>query len=155
MFDDWLTLRGVKSRGVRMDRLCESAQRVADMLAAHPRVAEVFYPGLASHPGREVAAKQMRGFGGRVSFRHRGGGAEAAAVFGPTPPVTRREGPGGGAAAVRPPCPRTHAAARREAPGGVRGRLLGLLERGDGPALITHDQHEQNDRDDEEGQGYR
>ncbi len=68
-FDAWLTLRGVKTLGVRMDRHCENAARVADMLAAHPRVAAVFYPGLASHPGHEVAAKQMRGFGGIVSFR--------------------------------------------------------------------------------------
>ena len=78
-FDAWLTLRGVKTLGVRMDRHCQNALRVAGMLAAHPSVAQVFYPGLASHPGHEVAAKQMRGFGGMVSFRHRGGEAEAVA----------------------------------------------------------------------------
>ena len=68
-FDAWLTLRGVKTLAVRMERHGQNAQRVADMLAAHPKVAQVFYPGLASHPGHEVAAKQMRGFGGIVSFR--------------------------------------------------------------------------------------
>src|SRR5579875_768853 len=59
-FDAWLTLRGIKTLGVRMDRHCASAARVAEMLAGHPAVAQVFYPGLASHPGHEIAAKQMR-----------------------------------------------------------------------------------------------
>ncbi len=56
-----------------MDRHCANAQRVAEMLASHPAVAQVYYPGLPSHPGHEAAAKQMRGFGGMVSFRARGG----------------------------------------------------------------------------------
>src|SRR5215831_8969784 len=55
-FDAWLTLRGIRTLGVRMDRHCENARRVADLLATHPAVKEVFYPGLASHPGHEVAA---------------------------------------------------------------------------------------------------
>src|SRR5260221_7601572 len=110
-FDAWLTLRGVKTLAVRMDRHGQNAQRVADMLAAHPRVAEVFYPGLASHPGHEVAAKQMRGFGGMVSFRHRGGGAQAGGVFGRTPPVPPRGGVGGGEAPVQAPPPVTPPAA--------------------------------------------
>src|SRR5262249_17315074 len=62
-FDCWLVLRGVKTLGVRMDRHCANAERVAAMLAAHPAVDRVLYPGLAGHPGHEVAAKQMRGFG--------------------------------------------------------------------------------------------
>jgi cystathionine gamma-synthase len=77
-FDSWLTLRGVKTLAVRMDRHCANATRVAEMLSAHPAVAEVLYPGLASHPGHELAAKQMRGFGGMVSFTMRGG--EEAAI---------------------------------------------------------------------------
>ena len=68
-FDAWLTLRGAKTLAVRMDRHCQNAQRIADMLVSHPAVSEVFYPGLAAHPGHEIAAKQMRGFGGMVSFR--------------------------------------------------------------------------------------
>jgi cystathionine gamma-synthase len=67
--DAWLTLRGIKTLGVRMDRHCDNAQRVADYLLGHRRVAEVLYPGLPDHPGHETAAKQMRRFGGMVSFR--------------------------------------------------------------------------------------
>jgi cystathionine gamma-synthase len=72
-FDAWLTLRGVKTLGVRMDRHCANAERVAAFLAEHPRVTEVFYPGLADHPGHELASRQMRGYGGMVSFRVDGG----------------------------------------------------------------------------------
>jgi cystathionine gamma-synthase len=110
-FDAWLTLRGVKTLGVRMDRHCQNAVRVADMLAAHPRVAEVFYPGLASHPGHEVAAKQMRGFGGMVSFRHRGGEAEAVAFCGRTRLFTLAESLGGVESLIEHPARMTHASA--------------------------------------------
>ena len=68
-FDAWLTLRGVKTLGVRMDRHCDNAERIAEYLAHHPRVRKVYYPGLPEHPGHETAAKQMRRFGGMVSFR--------------------------------------------------------------------------------------
>jgi cystathionine gamma-synthase len=108
-FDAWLTLRGAKTLGVRMDRHCQNAMRVADMLAAHPRVAEVFYPGLASHPGHEVAAKQMRGFGGIVSFRAAGGAAEAAAVCGRTRLFTLGESLGGVESLIELPGRMTHA----------------------------------------------
>jgi cystathionine gamma-synthase len=69
-FDVWLTLRGAKTLAVRMERHCDNAERVAEALAAHPKVAQVYYPGLPGHPGHETAAKQMRRFGGMVSFRH-------------------------------------------------------------------------------------
>jgi len=110
-FDAWLTLRGVKTLGVRMDRHCQNAVRIADMLAAHPRVAEVFYPGLGSHPGHEVAAKQMRGFGGMVSFRHREGEAEAVAFCGRTRLFTLGESLGGVESLVEHPAKMTHASA--------------------------------------------
>jgi len=110
-FDAWLTLRGAKTLGVRMDRHCENAQRVADMLVAHPKVAEVFYPGLAAHAGHEVAAKQMRGFGGIVSFRPRGGEAEAVAVCGRTRLFTLGESLGGVESLVELPGRMTHASA--------------------------------------------
>jgi cystathionine gamma-synthase len=110
-FDAWLTLRGAKTLGVRMDRHCQNALRVAEMLAAHPRVAEVFYPGLASHPGHEVAAKQMRGFGGIVSFRAAGGEAEAAAVCGRTRLFTLGESLGGVESLIELPGRMTHASA--------------------------------------------
>ena len=110
-FDAWLTLRGIRTLGVRMDRHCENAQRVADMLAAHPKVTEVFYPGLASHPGHEVAAKQMRGFGGIVSFRSAGGEAEAVALCGRTRLFTLGESLGGVESLIEHPGRMTHASA--------------------------------------------
>jgi len=79
-FDAWLTLRGVKTLAVRMERHCDNAERVVDLLASHPRVSAVLYPGLESHAGHEVAARQMRRFGGMVSFRLRGGAEEALSV---------------------------------------------------------------------------
>jgi cystathionine gamma-synthase len=67
-FDAWLALRGVKTLAVRMRQHCANAQRVVEMLTSHPGVRRVLYPGLPDHPGHEVAAKQMRDFGGMVSF---------------------------------------------------------------------------------------
>ena len=68
-FDAWLTLRGARTLGVRMDRHCDNAERVAEFLTRHPKVRKVLYPGLPDHPGHDVAAKQMRRFGGMVSFQ--------------------------------------------------------------------------------------
>jgi cystathionine beta-lyase/cystathionine gamma-synthase len=67
-FDAWLVLRGVKTLAVRMRRHCENARAVAEFLEAHPRVERVLYPGLANHPGHDVAARQMADFGGMVCF---------------------------------------------------------------------------------------
>ncbi|CAM5738574.1 cystathionine gamma-synthase [Streptomyces hirsutus] len=72
-FDSWLVLRGAKTLSVRMDRHSENATKVADMLSRHARVTSVLYPGLPEHPGHEVAAEQMRSFGGMISFRVEGG----------------------------------------------------------------------------------
>jgi len=108
-FDAWLTLRGVRTLGVRMDRHCENAARIASMLASHPAVAEVFYPGLASHPGHETAAKQMRGFGGIVSMRVRGGEEAAVAVCGRTRLFTLGESLGGVESLIEHPGRMTHA----------------------------------------------
>jgi cystathionine gamma-synthase len=108
-FDAWLTLRGVRTLGVRMDRHCQNAGRVADMLVSHPEVAQVFYPGLASHPGHETAAKQMRGFGGIVSARIRGGEAAAVAVCGRTRLFTLGESLGGVESLIEHPGRMTHA----------------------------------------------
>jgi len=68
-FDAWLTLRGARTLGIRMDRHCDNAERVAQFLTRHPKVRRVLYPGLPDHPGHDVAAKQMRRFGGMVSFQ--------------------------------------------------------------------------------------
>ncbi|HEY7278348.1 MAG TPA: cystathionine gamma-synthase [Trebonia sp.] len=111
-FDSWLTLRGVKTLAVRMDRHCANAARVAEMLAAHPAVADVLYPGLPSHPGHELAAKQMRGFGGMVSFLLRdGGGDAAAAVCARTRLFTLAESLGGVESLIELPSRMTHASA--------------------------------------------
>jgi cystathionine gamma-synthase len=67
-FDSWLVLRGMKTLAVRVRQHCANAQRVVEMLTAHPAVEQVLYPGLPEHPGHELAAKQMRDFGGMVSF---------------------------------------------------------------------------------------
>ena len=71
-FDCWLVLRGIKTLAVRMERHSRNALAVAEYLREHPAVGQVFYPGLADHPGHEVAARQMRDFSGMVSFTVRG-----------------------------------------------------------------------------------
>jgi cystathionine beta-lyase/cystathionine gamma-synthase len=67
-FDCWLVLRGAKTLAVRMRQHCENARAVAEFLSGHPRVEKVLYPGLPDHPGHDIAARQMRAFGGMVSF---------------------------------------------------------------------------------------
>ena len=79
-FDAYLTMRGLKTLEVRMQRHSENAARVAAFLAEHPSVGQVLYPGLPGHPGHDVAARQMKAFGGMVSVRMRGG-AQAARKF--------------------------------------------------------------------------
>jgi cystathionine gamma-synthase len=110
-FDAWLTLRGVKTLAVRMDQHSRNAARVADMLTSHPAVTDVRYPGLPSHPGHEVAAKQMRDFGGMVSFRVRGGESAAVAICGRTRLFTLGESLGGVESLVEHPGRMTHASA--------------------------------------------
>ena len=79
-FDCWLILRGVQTLVPRVRMHCESARRVAEFLSEHPAVANVHYPGLANDPGHEIAKKQMRDFGGMLSFEIRGGRQEAFAM---------------------------------------------------------------------------
>jgi cystathionine gamma-synthase len=67
-FDSWLVLRGLKTLAIRMERHCANARAIAEFLSAHPRVTQVLWPGLPDHPGHEIAARQMRDFGGMVSF---------------------------------------------------------------------------------------
>ena len=67
-FDSWLVLRGIKTLAVRMQRHCENARAIAAWLGEQPGIEQVLYPGLASHPGHEIAARQMRDFGGMISF---------------------------------------------------------------------------------------
>jgi cystathionine gamma-synthase len=67
-FDSWLVLRGLKTLALRMERHCENARRIAEYLESHQHVEQVFYPGLPSHPGHEIAERQMKDFGGMISF---------------------------------------------------------------------------------------
>jgi cystathionine gamma-synthase len=109
-FDCFLTLRGVKTLAVRMERHCENARHIVEYLVTHPAVGEVFYPGLPNHPGYDAAARQMADFGGMISFRVHGGRAAAdAALAGPTGAWTLGESLGGVESLVEHPGAMTHA----------------------------------------------
>ena len=108
-FDSWLVLRGIKTLGVRMDRHCANAERIVDLLTGHPAVSQVLYPGLPEHPGHDVAARQMRGFGGMVSFRLAGGEETALKVAGLVEVFTLGESLGGVESLIEHPGRMTHA----------------------------------------------
>ena len=110
-WDSWLVLRGIKTLGVRMDRHCSNAKAIVDLLVDHPRVSEVFYPGLPGHRGHEVAARQMRDFGGMVSFRVTGGEQEAVDLCARTRVFTLGESLGGVESLIEHPGRMTHASA--------------------------------------------
>jgi cystathionine gamma-synthase len=75
--DAWLTVRGIKTLAVRVDRHSSNAQSIAESLVGHPKIETVYYPGLADHPGHDIAAKQMKAFGGMISLAISGGGETA------------------------------------------------------------------------------
>ena len=108
-FDSWLVLRGIKTLAVRMHRHCENAAAVAGMLSRHPAVERVLYPGLPTHPGHEIAARQMRDFGGMVSFLA-ASPEEAAAIAGRTKLFALAESLGGVESLIEVPARMTHAA---------------------------------------------
>ncbi|MGI5445202.1 cystathionine gamma-synthase [Streptomyces sp. CA-243310] len=108
-FDSWVVLRGIKTLAVRMDRHAENAAKIVEVLARHPKVTKVLYPGLPEHPGHEVAAKQMRNFGGMISFQVAGGEEEAVAVCGRTKIFTLAESLGGVESLIEHPGRMTHA----------------------------------------------
>lgn len=110
-WDSWLVLRGIKTLGVRMDRHCSHAKAIVDLLVDHPRVIEVFYPGLPGHRGHEVAARQMRDYGGMVSFRVAGGEQEAVDLCARTRVFTLGESLGGVESLIEHPGRMTHASA--------------------------------------------
>jgi cystathionine gamma-synthase len=110
-FDAWLTLRGIKTLGVRMDRHCDNAERIANYLVHHPKVAKVLYPGLPEHPGHEVAAKQMKRFGGMVSFRAVGGEDAAIEICNRAKLFVLGESLGGVESLIEHPGRMTHASA--------------------------------------------
>ncbi|MED7948353.1 cystathionine gamma-synthase [Streptomyces sp. BE303] len=108
-FDAWLVLRGIKTLGVRMDRHSSNAEKVAELLAGHPKVSQVLYPGLPEHPGHDIAAKQMKAFGGMVSFRVHGGEEAAVEVCNRTELFTLGESLGGVESLIEHPGRMTHA----------------------------------------------
>jgi len=108
-FDSWLTLRGIKTLAVRMERHCRNAMRIAEMLAEHPAVSAVFYPGLPTHPGHKIALEQMRAFGGMVSFRMLDGEDAAVRTCGRTRLFTLGESLGGVETLIEHPARMTHA----------------------------------------------
>ncbi|MEU3748634.1 MULTISPECIES: cystathionine gamma-synthase [Streptomyces] len=108
-FDSWIVLRGIKTLAVRMDRHSENAAKIVEMLTQHPKVTQVLYPGLPEHPGHEVAAKQMRSFGGMISFRVEGGEEAAVEVCNRAQLFTLGESLGGVESLIEHPGRMTHA----------------------------------------------
>ncbi|MFI8289014.1 cystathionine gamma-synthase [Streptomyces sp. ms191] len=108
-FDSWIVLRGIKTLAVRMDRHSENAGKIVEMLVQHPKVTQVLYPGLPEHPGHEVAAKQMKAFGGMVSFRVEGGEEAAVEVCNRAKLFTLGESLGGVESLIEHPGRMTHA----------------------------------------------
>ncbi|MFB1062341.1 cystathionine gamma-synthase [Natrinema sp. H-ect4] len=113
-FDSFLVLRGTKTLPVRMDRHCENARAIAAWLDDHPDVDRVYYPGLESHPGHEIASEQMDDFGGMLSFELDASLEEASAVVSNTEVFTLAESLGGVESLIEQPAPMTHAAIPRE-----------------------------------------
>jgi cystathionine gamma-synthase len=108
-FDSWLVLRGIKTLGVRMDRHGANAERIVELLTTHSKVTEVLYPGLPDHPGHDIAVKQMKSFGGMVSFRVAGGEAAAIEVCNRAEVFTLGESLGGVESLIEHPGRMTHA----------------------------------------------
>ena len=107
-FDCYLALRGVKTLPVRMDRHCENAQQIVAVLNDHDAVSQVLYPGMKEHPGHEIAAKQMKNFGGMVSFRLKGGQSAAERVVTNTEVFTLAESLGAVESLIEHPGVMTH-----------------------------------------------
>ncbi len=113
-FDSYLVLRGLKTLAVRMDRHCDNAMTLAPWLKAHPAVAGVYYPGLPNHPGHAVAARQMRGFGGMISLKLKGGIPAAKQFLTRTKLFSLAESLGGVESLVCHPTTMTHASIPKE-----------------------------------------
>ena len=108
-FDCYLALRGTKTLAVRMDRHCSNAEKVVELLADHPAIRSVLYPGLDDHIGHDIARQQMSGFGGMVSFRLHGGREAAERVAAATKVFTLAESLGAVESLIEHPGAMTHA----------------------------------------------
>ncbi len=113
--DCFLMLRGIKTLHIRMQRHCENAKKVAVFLTSHPKVEKVFYPGLTSHPNHDIAKKQMKDFGGMLSFTLKGDNMEdALKVLSGTKLFSLAESLGGVESLIGHPATMTHASIPRE-----------------------------------------
>lgn len=113
--DSFLVLRGIKTLHLRMERHCFNGEKVARFLASHPRVDKVFWPGFTAHPNHEIAAKQMRGFGGMISFTLKGNHLEEAlAVVKKVELFALAESLGGVESLIGHPATMTHASIPKE-----------------------------------------
>ena len=108
-FDCYLVLRGIKTLAVRMDRHCENAKTIVALLNEHPKVKQVFYPGLSSNKGHNIAKEQMKDFGGMVSFSVHGGRKTAEKVSASTKVFTLAESLGAVESLIEHPGAMTHA----------------------------------------------
>lgn len=133
-FDAFLTTRGIKTLPVRMERHSTNAQAVAEALVSAPGVERVYYPGLADHPGHEVAAKQMRGFGGMLSVALTGGPEAAKRFVESTEVFTLAESLGGVESLIGYPSEMTHASVKGTelaVPENVVRLSVGIEDQGD------------------------
>jgi cystathionine gamma-synthase len=136
-FDSWLVLRGAKTLALRMERHSDNAERVVEALVGHPKVTKVYYPGLPDHPGHEIAAKQMRRFGGMVSFSVAGGEQAALDVAARTKLFFLAESLGGIESLIEHPGKMTHASTTGsplQVPGDVLRLSVGIE---DGTDLVA------------------
>ncbi|MEM7040199.1 MAG: PLP-dependent transferase, partial [Bacteroidota bacterium] len=121
--------RGIKTLHLRMERHCKNGEAVAAFLVAHDKVSHVYYPGLASHPGHEIAKKQMRGFGGMISFTLKGDSLDdAVKMMSATKLFSLAESLGGVESLIGHPASMTHASipkAEREK-AGLKDSLIRL-----------------------------
>ncbi len=110
--DAWLTVRGIKTLAVRLDRHSSNAQALAERLVGHPKLEAVYYPGLPSHPGHELAARQMKSFGGMISVAVAGGAARAKKFAESTTVFQLAESLGGVESLIGYPAEMTHASVK-------------------------------------------
>jgi cystathionine gamma-synthase len=110
--DAWLTVRGIKTLAVRLDRHSSNAQAIAERLVGHPALEAVYYPGLPDHPGHELAARQMKSFGGMISVAVMGGAAKAKKFAESTTLFQLAESLGGVESLIGYPSEMTHASVK-------------------------------------------
>jgi cystathionine gamma-synthase len=143
-FDAWLTIRGIKTLSVRMERHSHNAQAIAEALLGEPGVERVYYPGLPEHPGHEVAAKQMRGFGGMLSVALSGGPEAAKRFAESTELFALAESLGGVESLIGYPSEMTHASVKGTelaVPENVVRLSVGIEDAGDLVADVTQALH--------------